>query len=102
MPRWSLSYRRKKLHTNNFKPVINYNININTQVEEKIEEVEEIEFEEIEDEIDIDLESLFKDLEKIKNTRKLELFIKRKKTKINNLENSSKQIFLTYINELFF
>ena len=105
--KFNLKYRREKLKSNNFKPIIKFNL-FEEEEEEYFPPIEEYE-EEKEDLIIIDeeviqeetallLEQLIKELKKIRSIRRLELWIQQRRTKVKGLNNSDMAELLEFIN----
>ena len=119
MPKWNLHYRRKKLSSNNFKPVIDYKLGLlePEPLEEyhpPIEEFGEVRDEYKEDLIILDndeeeqpqtallLEELIKELKKKRSIRTLELWITQNRKRVNELNIGDRNEFLDYINGKFY
>ena len=105
---FNLIYRRNKLKSNNFKPIIKFFME-EEEEEEKypeehhppIAEYQEEEEEEEESTIQL-LEELMKEVKKKKNKRTLELWIQQRRKKIRELTQSDMGELLDFINDKFY
>ena len=115
MVKWNLQYRRRKIESNNFKPIINYNLypdeeiqEYNPPIEEFVEQEEDLviideeEVVEEEPQTALLLEKLVKELKKIRSVRRLELWISQNKKRVMELNQIDMEEFLKYVNEKYY
>ena len=111
---FNLRYRREKLVSNNFKPVIRFNLfeeekypeEYHPPIEEYKEEQEDLviidDDDEEEEETALQLEQFIKGLKKIKSVRRLELWIQQNRLEVSKLNNSDMAELLEFINKKYF
>lgn len=114
---YNLRYRKDKIRTKNFIPTIRYDLyNLMREEESKreveyhppIEEYEEVIDEDliIVDDDDIDtsllLEELKKELKKVKSVRKLEMWISKNKSRVNELTGDDRTDLLDFMNNKYY
>lgn len=101
---YNLRYRRQKLKSRNFIPVIQF-------FPPPIEEVYTKPIEEFKEDPDPESESeeetllltcLIEELRKVKNIRKLELWITKNRTRVRELNDTDMQELLGFINDTFY
>lgn len=103
---YNLRYRRQKLKSRNFIPVIQFFPppieEVYTKPIEEFKEDPDPESESEEETTTLLLDEFIKDLRKVKNIRKLELWITKNRTRVRELNDTDMQELLGFINDTFY